>query len=78
MFIKRRTQHILSTVLWRQDHSNSERGNPLQQGFFYMDRQDSAYHSLCYTRRGALAGTTKSTRTQETKANNNNNDVIKM
>ena len=23
------TQHILSTVIWRQDHSDSEKGNPL-------------------------------------------------
>ena len=51
-----------------EDHLDSERGNPLpphgllfymQQGFFYMHhpRQDSTYHSLCYTSRGALAGT---------------------
>ena len=33
-----------------------------QQGFFYMHhhRQDSTYHSLCYTSHGALAGTRKS------------------
>ena len=55
-----------------KDHSDSERGNPLpihgllfpikQQGFFYMHhpRQDSTYHGLCYTSRGALAGTRNS------------------
>ena len=48
-------------------HSDSEKGNLLpphrlfpinSKGFFYMHhpRQDSTYHSLCYTSRGALAG----------------------
>ena len=48
-----------------KDHSIGERENPLpphgllfQQGFFYM--QDSTYHSLCYTSRGALAETRNS------------------
>ena len=43
-----------------KDHSDSEKGNPLpphRQGFFYMHRQDNTYHGLCYTSRGALAGT---------------------
>ena len=52
-----------------KDHSDSERGNPLPphgQSFqltarvlLYAPshRQDSTYHSLCYTSRGALAGT---------------------
>ena len=45
-----------------KDHSDSERGNPLPpngQGFFYVSslRQDNTYHGLCYTSRGALAGT---------------------
>ena len=48
-----------------KDHSDSEKGNPLQphrllftiksKGSFI--RQDITYHSLCYTSRGALAGT---------------------
>ena len=52
-----------------KDHSDSEEtrcrhymGNifDYQQRFFYMQllhRQDSTYHGLCYTSRGALAGT---------------------
>ena len=52
-----------------KDHSVSERGNPLpphgllfpiNSNFFLYapsHRQDSTYHGLCYTSRGALAGT---------------------
>ena len=52
-----------------KDHSDSERGNPLpahgllfpisNKGSLYapFHRQDSTYHGLCYTSRGALAGT---------------------
>ena len=52
-----------------KDHSDSEKGNPLQphrllftinsKVFLYAPshRQDSTYHGLCYTSRGALAGT---------------------
>ena len=55
-----------------KDHSDSERGNPLpprgilfpinSKGFLYAPshRQDSTYHGLCYTSRGALAGTRNS------------------
>ena len=53
-----------------KDHSDSERGNPLpphgllfpisSNGSFISHRQDSTYHSLCYTSRGALAGTRNS------------------
>ena len=55
-----------------KDHSDSERGNPLlphrllflnsSKGYFYASshRQDKTYHSLCYTSRGALAGTRNS------------------
>ena len=51
-----------------KDHSDSERGNLLpphgllfsinSKGSFIctIHRQDSTYHSLCYTSRGALAG----------------------
>ena len=49
-----------------KDHSDSEKGNPLpphrlllsinSKGSFICHRQDSTYHSLCYTSRGALAG----------------------
>ena len=54
-----------------KDHSDSERGNPsCHMGFSFQlaarvllhapsHRQDSTYHSLCYTSRGALAGTHK-------------------
>ena len=49
-----------------EDHSDSERGNPLlfpARVLLYTPshRQDSTYHSLCYTSRGALAGTKNST-----------------
>ena len=47
------------------DHSNSEKGNPPH--YFQLTArvllyapshtQDNTYHSLCYTSRGALAGT---------------------
>ena len=52
-----------------KDHSDSEKGNPLpphrlllsinSKGFLYAPshRQDNTYHGLCYTSRGALAGT---------------------
>ena len=47
-----------------KDHSDSERGNPLppQRFFLYASshRQDNTYHGLCYTSRGALAGTRNS------------------
>ena len=51
-----------------KDHSDSEKGNPLPHiGYSYRltarvllyapsHRQDSTYHSLCYTSHGALAG----------------------
>ena len=49
-----------------KDHSDSEKGNHI--GYSYRltarvllyapsHRQDNTYHSLCYTSRGALAGT---------------------
>ena len=52
-----------------KDHSDSEKGNPLRQiGYAFRltarvllyassHRQDCTYHCLCYTSRGALAGT---------------------
>ena len=51
-----------------KDHSDSERGNPLlPHGLLFLintimhhPRQVSTYHSLCYTSRGALAGTRNS------------------
>ena len=55
-----------------KDHSDSERGNPLPpHGLLFptnskvllyapSHRQDNTYHSLCYTSRGALAGTRNS------------------
>ena len=60
-------------VIWRRtlvnDHSDSERGNqlPLHGYSFQLAARvllyapphidDSTYHGLCYTSRGALAGT---------------------
>ena len=55
-----------------KNHSDSETGNPLLHiGYSFRlaarvllyapsHRQDSTYHSLCYTSRGALAGTRNS------------------
>ena len=53
-----------------KDHLDSERGNPLpphgllfpinSKGSFICTIQDSTYHGLCYTNRGALAGTRNS------------------
>ena len=51
-----------------KDHSDSERQNPLlPHGLLFpvllyapSHRQDSTYHSLCYTSHGALAGTRNS------------------
>ena len=54
-----------------KDHSDSEKGNPLpphrllfpiNRVLLYAPshRQDSTYHGLCYTSRGALAGTRNS------------------
>ena len=53
-----------------KDHSDSEKGNPLSPhrlllsinskgSYIYAPshRQDNTYHGLCYTSRGALAGT---------------------
>ena len=54
------------------DHSDSEKGNPLPPHrllfpitarvllYALSHRQDSTYHGLCYTSRGALAGTRNS------------------
>ena len=55
-----------------KDHSDSEKGNPLpphwllfpisSKGSLYASphKQDNTYHGLCYTSRGALAGTRNS------------------
>ena len=58
-----------------KDHSDSEKGNPLPPytdiGYSYRltarillyapsHRQDNTYHGLCYTSRGAMAGTRNS------------------
>ena len=53
-----------------KDHYDSEKGNPLpphrllftinSKDSFICTIQDSTYHSLCYTSRGALAGTRNS------------------
>ena len=55
-----------------KDHSDSENGNPLPpHSYSYRltarvllyapsHRQDNTYHDLCYTSRGALAGTRNS------------------
>ena len=52
-----------------KDHSDSEKGNllpphrllfPINSKGSFICRQDNTYHSLCYTSRGALAGTRNS------------------
>ena len=52
-----------------KDHSDSEKGNPLPPHYRLTarvllygpsHRQDNTYHGLCYTSRGALAGTRNS------------------
>ena len=45
-----------------KDHSDSEKGNPLppHRLILSINRQDNTYHGLCYTSRGALAGTKNS------------------
>ena len=55
-----------------KDHSDSEKGNPLPPHrllyrltarvllYAPSHRQDNTYHGLCYTSRGALAGTRNS------------------
>ena len=55
-----------------KDHSDNKRGNPLHpHGLLFLisskgsftassHRQDNTYHGLCYTSRGALAGTRNS------------------
>ena len=53
-----------------KDYSDSERGNPLPplHGLLFprvllyasSHRKDNTYHGLCYTSRGALAGTRNS------------------
>ena len=52
-----------------KNHSDSERGNPLSPHgrltarvllYASSHRQDKTYHGLCYTSRGALAGTRNS------------------
>ena len=43
-----------------KDHSDSEKGNLLQPLYgllFAISSKDSTYHGLCYTNRGAQAGT---------------------
>ena len=59
-----------------KDHSHSERGNPLPPHglLFSIDRvllyapshrQDNTYNGICYTSRGALAGTRNRVHTME-------------
>ena len=45
-----------------KDHSDRERGNPPQPHglLFSIKSKDNTYHGLCYTSRGALAGTRNS------------------
>ena len=64
-----------------KDHSDSEKGNPLppqrlllsfnSNGALYAPshRQDNTYHGLCYTSRGALAGTRNSSNSPIANAN---------
>ena len=62
----------MASDIWLRTFSDSEKGNPLpphrllfpinSKGFLYAPshREDSTYHGLCYTSRGALAGTRSS------------------
>ena len=74
-FILRRTQHILFTVIWRQTYGyilivrKETRCRHIGYSLLLTarvrlyapsHRQDSTYHGLCYTSRGALAGTRNS------------------
>ena len=45
-----------------KDHSDSEKGNPLppHRLLLSISSKGSTYHGLCYTSRGALAGTRNS------------------
>ena len=54
--------HLFGVRHMVKDHSNSERGNPLSPHglLFPISRQDKTYNVLCYTSRGALAGTRNS------------------
>ena len=79
-----------------KDHSDSERVNHMGYSFrlaaivlLYAPshRQDSTYHDLCYTSRGALAGTRNSSRPKPTRCdvdtfsflgNTRNNQVKKQ
>ena len=73
-FIQRRTQHILYGVgHMAKDHSDSKRGNPLpphgllfpinSKGSFICTIPQTLLHTrLCYTSRGALAGTRNSSK----------------
>ena len=72
-FISRRTQHILFTVIWRQTYGKGPLRKREETFCHHMGysfrlaarvllyasshRQDNTYHGLCYTSRGALAGT---------------------
>ena len=66
------TMHTTHFILWLygigymvKDHSDSERGYSFQLAarvllYASSHRQDNTYHSICYTSRGALAGTRNS------------------
>ena len=61
-FIQPRTQYILFRVIWHRTYGNGYRGISFRlaaRGILYAPshRQDITYHGLCYTSRGALAGT---------------------
>ena len=45
-----------------KDNSDSEKGNPLppHRLLLSINSKDNTYHGLCYTSRGALAGTRNS------------------
>ena len=59
---------LYGVTLMVKDYSDSERGNPLPphplaaRVLLYASsyRQDNTYHGVCYTSRGALAGTRNS------------------
>ena len=68
-YLTTHSTHFILHFYMVKDHSDSERGNLLPphgrltaRFFLYAPshRQDSTYHGLCYTSRGALAGTRNS------------------
>ena len=71
-YLTTHSTHFIYGYRMVKDHSDSEKGNPLPPHrpsfrltarvilYAPSHRQDNTYHGLCYTSRGALAGTRNS------------------